>query len=314
MEESKSKEIDKSFFNIKTSLTQQAYRTAESLFSQSDSLKIFNIIQKNKSVGRLHSSRLEDEEFIEAFKLFEENNFYKLELPNNINLDLIPFVIRFFYFREVKSLSLKEIFDFLKLTIFFCLKDLVQSIGIFLKSNLDELNKVIFIRLQIFPFVLENSLDIIKEVFDETELFLLKNNFMENFLSFYAHHYFSVANHKSIEEDLFKKLDLMKKNKIADIYRLKLLTLFKDKLILIKCENEKFEFRAYAQRIIEKFINIREIKTSAANVLLSRLCLDINEYKLAYATEKIVELESRDAENRKEIRNLQKEVEFLKEK
>lgn len=88
----------------------------------------------------------EDEE---TFHLFCKEN--KLEIPDNCNPKLIPYIIHYLYFREIKTLPFAEIENFFDLAIFFHIKDLPQKIIDNLIKQIDTAKKAVFILESLGP-------------------------------------------------------------------------------------------------------------------------------------------------------------------
>ena len=233
------------FFSLATTLSNDAYQMMDKQF-QKEKTKTFYIIHKNDIIGKLHSSIIEEDEYIEAFTLFENN---KLILPERMNPQLINVLINYFYFKEIKQLSIKLIFDFLDLLIYFNLNDLIVKVVAFLKANLTNAAKCFFIRKNIFPFIFEETSggekeNKIKRLFDDSELFLLKNNYLEEYLAFYVHDYFSHPNNEikiDLEEEILKRIEMINRYNIDGLLIIKLLILFKDHLIEEKKNRRKYK-------------------------------------------------------------------------
>ena len=285
--------FNQTFLTIETTLPKDSYALMERQIQKENS-KAFIIIYKNESIAKLHSFIIEEEEFMEFYILFKNNQFV---LPDRLNPALINVIINYFYFREVKELSIKLIFDLLDFAIFLNVNDLLKKIVNFLKYNLTDVKKAIFIRKNIFPFIFiqtSNEECNIKGVFEECEIFLLKNNYVDDYLSFYAQDYFFNANASmNLEEELLKKIEIMNDKKINGLNIIKLLLLFKDNLIKLKTKNEiNFDFKVYAEKLIEKFVKLNEMDPQALNELLSKLELNTKDFKIKILNERISHFEN----------------------
>ena len=289
MEESK--ENNQVQFILLTSLSQEDFRTAEIMFKKNN-IKNLSIYHKKKFVDKLLLIYEEDEE---TSQLFRKENNNTLEIPNNSDPKLIASIIHYIYFREVISLPFREIANFLDLALFFQIKDLPQKIITFLKENVDTAEKATFLRISIYPLMKRTDFptsDSLKEIIILCEDLFLRNNHMEEYLSFYSHQYNSFYHDCSdVENDLFNSLDLMIKHKSKGICLLKLLSLFKDRLCVLKREKNNFNFTTYAEEIIEKYVKLGEINNTSLAKSFTRLELNLNNFKLNIANEKIAELE-----------------------
>ena len=285
--------FNQTFFNLETTLSRDEYLMTEKQF-QKEKTKAFTIIYKNETIERLHSFILEEEESTETFSLFKNN---QLILADRLNSTLVKPLIHYFYFKEIKNLSINLIFEFLDLAIFLHLYELIKKIINFLKSNLTDATRVTHIRKYIFPFVffeISNKEINLKKLFEECEAFLLKNNCVENYLSLYVHDYFSEENNLDIEDELLKRLELMNNvYKIEGLQVIRLLILFKDRLIKDKNKNENnFDFKVYAEKIVDKYAKLKEIAPKALNEFLPKLELNSKDFKIKFLNEKITSIEN----------------------
>lgn len=285
--------FNQTFFTLETSLNQDNYQLMERQFQKENS-KTFKIIHKNGAVERLHSFIIEEDEFMELFTSFKDN---QLILQENLNSDLMKVIIPYFYFREIKPLSIKLIFDLLLLAIFLKLNELIKKIISFLNNNLTDAKKIAFIRKNLFPFTFlqtSNEEININNIFEECEIFLLKNSCFEDYLAFYADEYFSNSNNVfDVEQEFIKRLEIMNSYKIDSIYILRLFILFKDSLIKINAQKEpNFDFKLYAEKIVETFIKINEIDPKTLHEHLSKLELNTKDFKIKILSEKISYLEN----------------------
>ena len=271
--------------------------------------KNYIIIYKNETIAKLHSFIIEEDEFMEVFTSFKNN---QLIIPDNFNPTLIPAIIHYFYFKEIKQISIKLIFEFLDLSIFLNVNELIKITVDFLKNNLTDTKKVNFIRKNIFPFIFiqtSNTDCQISKVFDECELYILQNERMDDYLSFYALDYFQNknVNNLNLEEELIKRLKLMDHYKINGLHLIKLLLLFKDKLISFKQKNEStFDFKVYAEKKIENFVKLNEMDPKPLNDLLYKLEMNTKDFQIKILSERITFLENEIA-NLKNDQNLKLE-------
>ena len=233
-------EPDQSTFNLPTILTRKDYEYNENTLRKINT-KNLSIIHKKKIIAKLHSIILEED--AETLDLFPKEHNSNLELPNYLNPNSVSEILHYMYFREIKSLPFNEIFGLLDLAIFFKIKELTSKIIIFLRKCINNANKAVFIRFSLFYIKKRSDFhtaDSLQEIISICEVFLLKNNHIQEFLSFYVHHYLALSQSLSdFETDLLNKLEMMKKCQIKGVYMLKFLSLFKDRLILLKKEKEE---------------------------------------------------------------------------
>ena len=291
--------FNQTFFTLETTLSKEMYQNMERQF-QKEKTKIFSMIYKNEAVGKLHSFILEEEEYIEAFALFENNCII---LPEKFNPNLINVIIHYFYFKEIKPLSIKMVFDFLDFVLFLHINELISKIIIFLKTNLTDAEKTIFIRKNIFRLIMaetsngetSNGENNLKPIFEDCDVFLLKNNKVEEYLAFYAHDFFSNSyfTQLDIEAEFIKRVEMMNNFKIDGIYIVKLLILFKEYLTKVKIKDDaNFDFKDYAEKAIEKFVKLKELDPKPLNEILYKLELNTKDFKIKILNEKIAFLES----------------------
>ena len=88
---------------------------------QKEISKTFQFLYKNEIVGKLHPLIIEEKEFMELYTSFKNN---QLILSDKCNPTLINHIIHYFYFKEIKQIPIKLIFDFLDLAIFQVLRSL----------------------------------------------------------------------------------------------------------------------------------------------------------------------------------------------
>ena len=291
MEESK--EQDQSIFSLLTSLSPEDYRTSKSIFKKNDT-KIFSIYHKQKFVDKLQFIFEQDEETFNLFK--KENNFFNFEIPETSSTELIPLIIHYLYFKEVNTLPFEEIVNFLDLAILFQIKDLIQKIINFLKETIDTAKNAVFLRIALFPSVKRTDLytsNSLKELLVQCETFLLTNNYMKEYLSFYNHPIYLISHdNPDIENDLFNGLEMMKTHKKNGKYMLKLLFLFKEHLCGRKNEKNEFDFKAYAEGVIERYVKLGEINSTFLMKSFFQLELNLNNFKINISNEKIAEPEN----------------------
>ena len=286
-----SEKQNQSIFTLSTSLSYEEYRTAESMIKKTD-INNYSIYHQKKFVGKLQFISEQDQE---TYHLFQKENNFILEIPETSKPELIPLIIHYIYFKEVKALSFEEIINFLDLVIFFQIKDLIQKIINFLKENIDTAKNAVFLRLALYPLIKKTDFhasNSLKELLTICETFLLSNGYMKEYLSFYVQYNSIYYEIQDIENDLFNGLDMMKIYKQNGKYMLKLLFFFKDRLCELKKEKNEFDFKAYAEGIIEKYVNLVEICNTSLIKSFTRLGLNLNEYKISIANEKIAELEN----------------------
>lgn len=308
-----SEEPDQAPFSFPTLLSNECYKMQESLFKKNIS-KSLCIYQHNILLDKLHLSVLEEEkEFTEVLNMLEKNQEKFIEIPKYCNANLMQRIIHYFYFHEVKPLPLNnDTYDFLDLAILFNIQYLIEHLCTYLKQNITNVNKAVSIRLSLFPIMRRSNLEIsdsLKEIIADCENLLLQQNNIEDYLSFYYHQYFSLTWDSEIEHDLFNRLKLMKKVKIEGIHFLKLVSLFKDRIILLKKNKKKrFNFKVYVEKIIHKYIKLVEINEKDLNKIFERLGLDVEDFKLNIAKEKIADLEERESKNKEKINMLQNQM------
>ena len=245
---------------------------------QNDKTKNCSIYHQKKLINKLEFIYEQDQE---SSNLFHKENDFILEIPETLNKDLIPLIIHYFYFKEVKSISFKEIVDFFDLAIFFKTNEVQEKIIKFLKESIESARKAVFLRIGLNKMMKRTVMQtreslMIKELLARCETFLLANNHIKKFLSFYENqNQCSVIDHESLhmESDLLNGLEMMKKYKINGKYMLKLLLLFKDRL----CVSSKFNFQVFAEEIIHKYVKLEEIDNNSLIKLFARLGLNIND-------------------------------------
>ena len=295
-----SKEHSKSLFIMQTSLSPEDYKRAECFFNNNET-KNCSIYQQKRLLGKLQFFSEQNEE---TYSLFQKENSFNIEMPNTLSQKLIPIIIHYLYFKEVQALQFEEIINFLDLAIFFQIQDLQENILNFLKETVDTAKKAVFLRISLSPLMKRTDFilaDSIKELFIICETFLLVNNHMKEYLFLFSHQYYSFYqdcnNIDNIESDLLNRLDLMEKYKINGKFMLKLLFLSKDRLCTNKNDKSKFDFKSYANGIVEKYVKLGEISNTSLIKLFAKLELNLNDFTLQLANERIVELEN-------EIKNL----------
>ena len=125
---------------------------------------------------------------------------------------------------------------------------------------------------------------------------MIKSESIDKYLTFYAQEYFVDANENSLnfEEELLKKLELMSNYKINGVHIIKLILLFKDNLISFKNKNDNnFDFKLYAEKLIEKFVILNEMDPNSLNELLFKLGLNMKDFKIKILSEKVTFLENK---------------------
>lgn len=286
--------FNQTFLTIESILTKEEYMMMERQFLKEIS-KTFQFLHKNEIIGKLHPFIIEEKEYMELYASFKDN---QLLLPDKFNPILVNFIIHYFYFKEIKQISIKLIFELLDLAIFLNVNELSKIIISLLNNNLTDIRKVAFIRKNIFPFIFiqtSNEECNVKKLFDDCELFLLKCESIDEYISFYVHDYFLNENVKNLnlEDELDKRMELLNTYKINGAYLMQLLLLFKDYLIIFKNKSEKnFDFKSYAEQKIEKFINLNEMDPMRLNGLLLKLELNVKDFKIKFLNQKITCLEN----------------------
>lgn len=290
MEAFKNENINK--FTLQTSLSSEEYKIAEHMFEKNN-LKNCFIYHDKKFVDKL---QLIYEHDLETCHLFPKENNFNLEIPGNSNPNLIPQIIHYLYFKEVKDLPFKEIINFLDLAMFFQIKDLTQKIINFLKEIIDTTEKALFLRFALFLLTKRADChfsDSLQELLFICDSFLLNNNKMKEYISLYNHEYYSLYIDRSdIERDLLNGLEMMKKHPKNGKYMLKLLVFFKDRLCALKSEKNEFSFQIYAEKIISKYIKLEEVSSKTLIKSFSMLGLNLNDFKINITNEKVDELKN----------------------
>lgn len=295
MEESKKHK--QGLFNLKTSLLPEDYKEAETFFNNNEAKNCF-IYHKKIFLSKF---QLISEQHEETSRLFLKENNFKIELPETLSPKLIPMIIHFLYFKEVKALQFGEIVSFLELAIFFRIKNLQEEIMNFLKETIDTAKKAIFLRTSLFPLIKRAEFtfsDSLKELFIICETFLIANNHMKEYFFLFIHQYYSSSYQDcytidNLESDLFSGLELMKRHNRNGKHMLKLLFLYKDRLCVIKNEAGKFDFKAYAKGIIEKYVKLGEIGNKDLIKLFAQLELNLNDFTPHLENEKVAKFENK---------------------
>ena len=138
--------------------------------------------------------------------------------------------------------------------------------------------------------------NIFKTIFNECELFLLKNNSIDDFLSFYARDFFMNSDELNIEHEMLERLVLLNRLNINGIAIIKIILLFKEELIkfMVKKDNN-FDFKLYVEHLIEKFLQLKDVDPKQRNELLTKLEVNVKDYRINIMEEKIVDLENQMA-------------------
>lgn len=309
MEESK--EQEQTSFSLQSLLSKDSYKMQENLYKKNIT-KNYRIQYQNNLIAKLHSSVLEEVEFMEALNMFQKNQQSLIEIPKHCNPNILYRVIYYFYFLEVKTLPFHETFDLLDLAILFKIEHLIEKLVSYLKENITNVKQAISIRLSLFFLVRRSNFEIsdrLNKIIADCETFLLQKNYVEEYLSFYSHQYFTFTWDSEIADDLFSRLRLMKNHKIEGVYLLKLVALFKERLVLQKkSKGEEFNFKAFVERILIKYIKLGDIEEIDRNKAFERLGLDVNDFKIHLANEKIADLEKRESQNNETINMLQNQM------
>ena len=74
---------------------------------------------------------------------------------------------------------------------------------------------------------------------------------------------------------------------------IRMILLFKDNLISFKNRNDNnFDFKVYAEKLIEKFVKLNEMDPNSLKELLYKLELNTKDFKIKILSEKITFLEN----------------------
>lgn len=186
---------------------------------------------------------------------------------------------------------------------FFRLGNLFQSIIDFLKRNIVDYNRVIFILKNLFPIIFKEKSDTIGDLrilFEDCERFLLNGKFYDDFFNIVINEI--LQNKNDVETELLRHIELMKETKSEGVHILNLLHHFKEKLTFFKKQNDKdFDCSKYFGKLIESHIDFKTIdqKTFTENIV--SLNLDKNEFETKRLVEQIAFLESENKNLREEM-------------
>lgn len=285
-------EDDNIIFTLPTSLSLEDYEIADKMFKKNE-MKNCSIYFQNKFVDKLQFIYAQDKDIC---NLFQNESKFNIEIPETSRIELIPLIIHYLYFKEIRAIPFGEIANFLDLAAFFQMKDLIKKIINHLKGTIDTARKAVMLRISLFPLTKTSDLDVsasLNEFIAICETYLLTNNHMKEYLSFYKQDYFlRIHNDSDIESYLLNELEMMKKHRTNGKYMLRLLVLFKNHLCMNKNKHNKFDFKVYAEGIINKYVKLGEISNKSLIKSLALLELNLKDLKISRANENAAELEN----------------------
>lgn len=171
-------------FTLQTTLSSKDYEAAEIHFEKNN-IKNCSIYHHQKCIAKLQFIY---ENYEETRHLFRQENNFNMEIPDALNPNMIPHIVHYLYFKEVKTVPFGEIVDFLDLAIFFKIKDLIQRIVEFLKEVITTVKQAVFLRIALLPLLKRADCriaNLLKEILAICETFLLENDHMKDSFSFY---------------------------------------------------------------------------------------------------------------------------------
>ena len=270
-----------------------------SMFS-SETYKDLSIKTPDSHLFKFHSLLLDDQE-LKTLADFLENT-EEIPLPKEIPSKFIPEIINYFYFREIKSIALVEIFEFLRVVRFFHLDKLQNDIVVFIKEILKKKDKDISVFLLFNMLKYRSILDdqgIFEEIIHELIGFF-KDNGLEDFLNIFRTGFLDIFGKKTIEVSR-EVIEIMRKIDFSNEQIFEFLMVFRENvkklhlgLDFSEIIGESFNFPALKLQDLEKFT--KDLGVLETHDLKFRL------------------LNSHIHENEHNIVNLSKENSFLKQK
>lgn len=234
-------------FSIPSPYTPEFFSMRQSMFSK-DKYKDFKLIHK-KSIYKFHSLLFNDPELKNLLELTSQTE--EIRIPEEIPPKVIPLIIEYFYYKEIKSVPLAEIFDFMKIILFFDLQDIKEKILCFLEgvfnSNENNVKNAVFMLGEIYKFV--GYQQIFGVFFLDLLRFFNDSQYYQEFLNI-----FSFDENMKTLDFFHENVKIMKALKFNNEKIMDFLSLFKEKLPLVKeIIEESLDFSTLSLKELETF-------------------------------------------------------------
>ena len=270
--------------------------------------KVLWIMQNEKVLGKIHFHLLEGE-FEQTLSLFENN---ALSLPKEIDPSIIDIIIKYFYFKEINYIALFNIFQMLKLSFFLKLNEMNSKILEFLKMNLTDIKKVLFIRENTYEFLFffkEEGKKLLETIIDDCSVFLIKGKYFEDFMNQFNNVFFLKIN-DLIEDEFLYYLKIMKKFRVDNEKIIQFIMIFKNPLInYFMKKYEQFNKEEYFRKIINEYFDLKKMYFQDINSCLQKFTFDI---KYSSNDLLIKDLQEIVMDSKKKIEKLEEENEKIK--
>ncbi len=136
--------------------------------------------------------------------LFESN---QMSIPEEFNAVFVELLIKFFYFKEIPPIALKDLFQFFHLAFFMKVEPITIKILEFFHANLTDINKATIIYKGLFEFIYffkEDARKLIDPLLADCIVFFNKNSYFNEFFMMFDQRFFE--NMKENLEEMFVSL------------------------------------------------------------------------------------------------------------
>ena len=260
--------LEKTIFSISSPYSTEIMQIHKQLFLKEKS-KILSIIQNGNTLGKIHSHLL-DEEFEMTLSLFEENKFL---LPDEFDPRFVEIIIKYIYFKEIINIPLCDVFKLFKFSFFLRIEDLSKKILEFLKMNLYDIKKVLFIRENIYEllyFFKEKAWNFMKPIIENSSIFLIQNNHFKEFIDHFNSNYFESFK-DFIENEFNFYLVILKKCSCENEKIIKFILVFKNYLInFLKQTNQNFNEEIYFKKVITAKFDFNLLNSKEIQILFKK--------------------------------------------
>jgi len=244
-----------------------------------------------------------------------------LKIPEVFDTGSIEVLVKYFYFKEINPIPLKDLFPLFHIAFFMKIEPIVTKIIDFLKENINNADKTTVICKGAFEFAYffkEEGKKLIEPIIHDCFEFLLKKSHYQEFLKLFDERFFENNNEK-IEEIFYFLLNLMKVSKVSNEIIIKFVELFKGSL-LKKLMNidANFNIKGFFRKIFQEFLVLIEINLKDVEDFMNKLNIkenhEMKEFMWGVLSQKITNLEKENLILKKELQESRENEKILNEK
>ena len=214
-----------------------------------------------------------------------------------MNPNLVELIVKYFYLKEINNFAFIDIFDLLRLSVFFKTHELSAKILETLNENLSDYRKVLFINKNVYLFLLifkkedEERKQILK-IIEECTIYLIKNYYFDDFLAEFDQKFLEKFDILIVE--IFDFLIKILRNRVINDQIIQFIIVFRNQITdNLKRRDKLFNIELYFMKIVEENLDLTKIDLKDIDLCLKKLKfnekIDVKDFSIIVLNKKVSE-------------------------